>query len=152
MRSASPHRATQSSVILLVDDNNDGILARRSVLEELGYTVVAASSGEQALEVVEKQGVDLVVTDYKMQPLNGVELIGRLRETHPELPIILLSGFAEPLGLNAENTGASVVLQKSANELTTLLRSAKRLLQPAKKPAKSSVPVKTTEQSKGAAR
>ena len=151
MRSASPHRATQSSVILLVDDNNDGILARRSVLEELGYTVVAASSGEQALSIVEKQGVDLVVTDYKMQPLNGVELIGRLREMRPELPIILLSGFAEPLGLNAENTGASVVLQKSANELTTLLRSVKRLLQPAKKPAKSSVPVKTVGRAKGAA-
>ncbi len=151
MRSASPHRATQSALILLVDDNNDGILARRSVLEELGYTVVAANSGEEALNVVENQAIDLVVTDYKMKPLNGIELIARLRELRPQLPLILLTGFAEPLGLKPENTGASLVLQKSANELTTLLRSVKRLLQPPRKPPSSSSTLpKTPVRAKGA--
>ena len=142
MRSAPSHRPAHPAVILLVDDNHDGILARQSVLEELGYTVVAANSGEGALTQVASGGVDLVVTDYKMEPLNGIQLISSLRNTHPDLPIILLTGFADALGLNPENTGASVVLQKNANELGSLLRTAKRLLQPPRKPASSNV-VKT---------
>ncbi len=52
-------------------------------------------------------------------------------------PIILLTGFAESLGLRAENTGADVVIQKSANEVANLVRHAKRLLSPPKKPAGS---------------
>ena len=68
MRAASPLRASVRSAILLVDDNKDGNLARRSVLEELGYTVVSAASGSEALDLVQKQDFDLVVTDYRMSP------------------------------------------------------------------------------------
>ena len=121
-------------MILLVDDNRDGILARRSVLEELGYTVVGASSGFDALQNFERHNFDLVITDYKMSPMNGLELIRQLRERKFAKPIILLTGFAESLGLRTENTGADVVIQKSANEVATLVRNAKRLLTPKKPP------------------
>ena len=137
MRTAPSDRAPRAAVILLVDDNKDGVLARRSVLEEFGYKVVAASCGEAALEIVQHQGVDLVITDLKMKPVNGIELIRSLREIKPQLPIILLTGFADALGLNPETTGASVVLQKSSSELSMLLRNTKRLLQPPKKPMRS---------------
>jgi CheY-like chemotaxis protein len=137
MRSVPSYRASAPALIVLADDNRDGILARQSVLAELGYTVIAARCGEEALRVVESQPVDLVITDYKMNPVNGVELIGSLRQSYPNLPIILLTGFAESLGLTPENTGANVVLQKSANELSALLRAVKRLLQPPRKPAAS---------------
>jgi CheY-like chemotaxis protein len=69
--------------------------------------------------------------------MDGLELIRTLRERGIKIPIILLSGFAECIGLAPESTGADVVLQKSANEITNLARHAKRLLMPARKPAAS---------------
>ncbi len=137
MRSAPSNRAPCSGSILLVDDNGDGILARRTVLEELGYKVVSAGCGSDALQKVEKQNFDLVITDFKMSPMNGIELIGKLRELSFLNPIILLTGFADSVGMKPENTGADIVIQKSANEVATLVRHTKRLLQAPKKPARS---------------
>ena len=137
MRSALSNRVSSSACILLVDDNGDGILARRTVLEELGYKVVSAGCGSDALQKVEKQNFDLVITDFKMSPMNGLELIAKLRELSFLKPIILLTGFAESLGLKPETTGADVVIQKSANEVATLVRHTKRLVQAPKKPARS---------------
>ena len=74
-----------------------------------------------------------------MSPMGGLELIGKLREQNFRGPIILLTGFAETLGLSPENTGADIVIQKSANEVAALVRNTKRLLNPPKKPARSQV-------------
>jgi CheY-like chemotaxis protein len=137
MRSASPYRAAIQATILLVDDNDDGILARRSVLEELGYRVVSAKCGSEALRLAEKEALDLVITDYRMSPIDGLELITRLREKNFAKPIILLTGFAENLGLRPDATGADVVIQKSANEIVTLVRHTKRLLASPRKPVSS---------------
>ncbi len=137
MRSAPSNRVPNSACILLVDDNSDGILARRTVLEQLGYEVVSAGCGSDALQKVATQNFDLVITDFKMSPMNGVELIGKLRELSFLNPIILLTGFADSVGLKPENTGADVVMQKSANEVATLVRHTKRLVQAPKKPARS---------------
>jgi CheY-like chemotaxis protein len=136
MRSASLHRAPTDALILLVDDNKDGIIARRSILEELGYRVVTAGCGSDALDLHHQRTPDLVITDYRMSPMDGLELISLLRNRGFSNPIILLSGFAETLGMRAENTGADVVIQKSSNEVANLLRYTKRLLTP-KKPAAS---------------
>ncbi len=137
MRSASPYRASNQATILLVDDNTDGILARSSVLQELGYKVIPARCGSEALKLVDTETFDLVITDYKMSPVNGLELIKKLRENNFRNPIILLSGFADNLGLRADTTGADVVIQKSANEIVTLVRHTKRLLNAPRKPASS---------------
>ena len=134
MRSASSLRAPTPALILLVDDNRDGVIARRSVLEELGYRVVTAGCGSDALKSIEDGSFDLVITDYRMSPVNGLELISGLRKNGYQNPIILLTGFAESLGLRPENTGADVVIMKSANEVANLVRHTKRLLNP-KKPA-----------------
>ena len=112
-----------------------GILARRSVLEELGYEVISAACGGDALKLVAEHQFDLVVTDYKMSPMDGLELIKHLRAGNFQKPIILLSGFVENLGMRPESTGADAVLQKSANEVSNLLRHTKRLLNPPRKPA-----------------
>jgi CheY-like chemotaxis protein len=114
--------------ILLVDDNQDGLLVRRTVLEELGYGVSIASNGEEGLKLFESASFDVVVTDYRMPRMNGAELIQRIRKLNPNARIILLSGFVDPLGLTEENTGADVVLAKSSNEPAQLTRWVKRLL------------------------
>jgi CheY-like chemotaxis protein len=114
------------------------MLARKSVLQGLGYGIVAASSAEEALELVKEHQFDLVVTDFKMQHMNGVGLIAALRSGGHDVPVILLSGFAEKLGFNEAATGASLVIQKSANEVDHLVRGIKRLLSPpTRKPASS---------------
>jgi CheY-like chemotaxis protein len=114
-------------------------VARRTVLEELGYVVHTRLTGTEALEVFAAHLVDLVITDFRMPNMDGVELIARLRALRPDLPIILLSGFVEPLGLTEQSTGADVVLSKSAGELGFLLRSVRRLLsrQPLRKTVES---------------
>jgi len=126
--------------ILLVDDNAMGLAARRSVLEELGHKVVTCGAPQDALELCGKQRFDVVVTDYKMPKMNGLEFIGRLKKQHPGVSVILISGFADTLGLTEANTGADVVMQKRAHEVSLLIRSVNRLLRqqkPAKKAAAS---------------
>jgi two-component system response regulator HydG len=120
--------------ILLVDDNVSGSTARKTVLEELGHKIHVTSSGADALEQFAEHKFDLVVTDYKMPRMDGLELIGRLRKLQPEILIVLVSGFVDALGLSEATTGADAVIQKSANEVTHLVRSVNRLLR-RKKPA-----------------
>ena len=130
-----------SGRILLVDDNSMGLAARRSVLEELGHHVLTAGTAGDALDLCGKQGFDVVVTDYKMPKMNGVEFIGRLRKLHPATSVILISGFTDTLGLDEASTGADIVLQKSNNEVGQLIRAVNRLLRkqqaPPKKPSGS---------------
>ncbi len=123
--SNSSHPAAQ---ILLVDDNTQGLCARKSVLEELGYRITIASSAHEALEQFARQKFDLLITDYKMPRMNGLELIAHIRKQQPSIPVILLSGFVDTLGLSEETTGADIVLQKSHNEVVHLVRSVSRLL------------------------
>jgi CheY-like chemotaxis protein len=128
-----------SANILLVDENRSGRAARKSVLEELGHSVTTAACGEDALDRFSKAKFDLVVTGQRMARMNGVELIGKIRGLDQAVPIIMLSGFVDALGLTEANTGADLVLAKSANEVTHLIRAVSRLLRlkAAKKPPAS---------------
>jgi CheY-like chemotaxis protein len=121
--------------IILVDDNANGLTARRAVLEELGHKIVTASNGADGLELFGESKFDLVVTDYKMPRMDGLELIRRLRKLSPQVPIVLVSGFVDALGLNEANTGADAVVQKSSNEVTHLVRAVTRLMARKRKPA-----------------
>src|SRR5579872_5924829 len=128
MRSSMKLVPVANPNILLVDDNRDGLLVRKSLLEELGYRVQLAQNGEEGLKLYEASNFDVVVTDYRMPNMDGVELIGKIRKRNPNARIILLSGFVEPLGLTEENTGADAVIAKSSNEPAYLVRWVKRLL------------------------
>jgi CheY-like chemotaxis protein len=114
--------------ILLVDDNPDGLLVRRSLLEEFGYSVQIAVNGEEGLKLFETATFDVVVTDFRMPLMDGKQLIQRIRTLDPNARIILLSGFVEPLGLTEQNTGADAVIAKSSHEPAHLMRSVKRLV------------------------
>lgn len=80
--------------VLLVDDD-DGVLAiLHHTMAQLGWRVLAAENGEQALQSCRHQieSVDLVITDLQMPEMNGNELAKRLRALRPSLPIIFVSG------------------------------------------------------------
>lgn len=146
---ASAPRTTPGR-ILIVDDNSMGLLARRSVLEELGHEVYTAPAPHEALELCGKHQFDIIITDYKMPKMNGVEFISRLRKLHSSTSVILLSGFTDTLGLTESTTGADIVLQKSANEVSHLIRAVNRLQRrpPAKKKPAVSQAASRTEKRK----
>lgn len=81
--------------IILVVDDEPGIrrLAMRALREE-GFSVLEAGDGERALEIVEAGGVSVLVADVVMPRLNGVQLMERLARSHPQLPVVLMSGYA----------------------------------------------------------
>jgi CheY-like chemotaxis protein len=121
-------KSSVAARVLLVDDNRDGLLARKSLLEEQGFILATATNGEEAFEALSKTTFDLMVTDFRMPKLNGIELIQRVRPLHPALRIILLSGFVDEFGLDEKSTGADMVIAKGAHEISHLLRSVARLL------------------------
>lgn len=86
--------------ILLVDDDALTALGSADLIEDLGHAVVTAHSGREALGVVAaRDDIDLVVTDQAMPGMTGVALAEALRETRPDLPVILATGYgASPEG------------------------------------------------------
>ena len=113
--------------ILLVDDNAHGLKARRMILMDHGYEVETAASGEAAWESFQKNHFDIVVTDYRMGGMNGVELIRRIRASDNPARTVLLSGFIDCLGLNEQSTGADELISKTNKEVSDLLRTIKKL-------------------------
>lgn len=113
--------------ILLVDDNTHGLVARGLILKELGHTVVTATSGEEAWDLFQKNHFDIVVTDFRMGGMDGLQLIRLIRASESPARIILLSGFVNCLGMPASETGADEVIAKSSKEVQELLRAVRNL-------------------------
>jgi CheY-like chemotaxis protein len=113
--------------ILLVDDNTHGLKARRMILMDHGYEVETAASGEAAWEIFQKNQFDVVVTDYRMGGMNGVDLIQRIHASGSPARTVLLSGFIDCLGLTEQSTGADELISKTNKEVSDLLRAIKKL-------------------------
>jgi two-component system, OmpR family, response regulator CpxR len=84
-----------SDVILCVDDEENQLTMRKYLLESKGYSVLAASSGQQALDFLECHQIDLVLSDHLMPGLTGAELARQIKLHTPELPVILISALNE---------------------------------------------------------
>ena len=84
-----------SETILLVEDDPKLILLSERILGRLGYTVLLARNGEEAIETMETHGerVDLVVSDVVMPLLSGGPLAEKLRLSHPSVPVMFMSGY-----------------------------------------------------------
>jgi PAS domain S-box-containing protein len=101
---AEPQMRPGGLKVLLVDDE---ALVRRSVgymLRNLGHAVIEAASGEEALDVLARSpGIGLLLSDYQMGGMSGVALIRRVRDSHPGMPMLLMSGYS-----SVEAAGAGV--------------------------------------------
>ena len=82
--------------ILMVDDDKNARLYFRALLEGAGYTVSSAANGAEALEVMERELVDLVVLDVMMPGMDGYEFTRTLREGDNDLPILMVSAKQLP--------------------------------------------------------
>lgn len=95
-----------SAQILLVDDENNILTALRRLFFDEDYEVHVASTAEGAIEILEKQEVDLIIADYRMPGMNGTEFFKRARQKQPDAIRIILSGYADVQALtDAINEG-----------------------------------------------
>jgi CheY-like chemotaxis protein len=99
-----------SETILLVDDEEMITGVGKAMLEELGYGVVVAKSGEQAVDVVRRNGheIGLMVLDLIMPGMDGGKTFDCIRKIRPSMPVILSSGYAL-------NDQASAIMQRGCN-------------------------------------
>ncbi len=88
-------KAAQRVRILIVDDDDDVRNVAAALVEEIGYDVEAAESGEAALRLLEPDRFALVITDVAMPGMTGVDLARQIRSEMPDLPIIFASGYAD---------------------------------------------------------
>jgi PAS domain S-box-containing protein len=102
--------ARGAETILLVDDEDMIINVCQAMLEKLGYTVIAARGGAQAIDIVRQRGkrIDLVILDLIMPGMDGGQAFDQIRAIAPDLPVVLASGYA----INGQATG---IMQRGCN-------------------------------------
>ncbi|HXV00400.1 MAG TPA: PAS domain S-box protein [Caulobacteraceae bacterium] len=99
---ASADPTGQPLTVLAVDDDSLVLINAAFMLEDLGHRVLTAISASEALGILDRESVDLVVTDFAMPKVNGLQLVEKIAQKHPGLPVILATGFAElPAGVSA---------------------------------------------------
>ena len=118
--------------ILVVDDDKNTRMYFGAVLENNGYTVTVANNGEEALDVMGKEHIDLVVLDVMMPQMDGYEFTKTLRECDNNLPILMVSAKQMPTDKNKGfAAGTDDYMTKPVNQdeflyrIKALLRRAK---------------------------
>jgi CheY-like chemotaxis protein len=91
----SPTTDRPPRVVLCVDDEQTPLILRKLVLEKAGYSVLTANSATEALEILSREPVDLLLSDQLMPGAVGTELARKVKAVYPQLPIIVLSGVNE---------------------------------------------------------
>ncbi len=85
-----------TKTILVVDDEPESLRSLGEVLSDLGYEIVARPSGREALSAAQDRAAfDLVITDFRMPGMNGLEFITSLRRVMPEIPVIMLTAYGD---------------------------------------------------------
>ena len=80
--------------ILLIDDEESILKSLAALLGTAGHETMAARTGAEAMELIQAEAFDLVITDIRMAPMDGMELLRRAAEEKPELPVIVVSAFS----------------------------------------------------------
>ncbi|TVQ04929.1 MAG: sigma-54-dependent Fis family transcriptional regulator [Balneolaceae bacterium] len=112
--------------ILITDDEKSIRNALREILEFENYSVIEAENGEQALQAIEKENPDLVMLDIKMRGMDGIEVLEKIKESKPELPVIMISGHGNiKIAVEATKIGAFDFLEKppDLNRLLVSIRN-----------------------------
>lgn len=83
--------------ILIVDDQRSIRNTIKELLEMESHTPITAGDAMEALEIIENQRIDMVISDIKMPNMDGTELLSKIRATHPDIAVIMISGHADIL-------------------------------------------------------
>ena len=113
--------------VLIVDDEKNIRAGLGKAIEMDGHNVILAEDGQRALEIVESDEIDLIIADLKMPRISGEELLKRIVQTYPTLPVIILTGHGTiESAVRAMRDGAYDFLTKPVNldRLSLLVKRA----------------------------
>jgi CheY-like chemotaxis protein len=113
--------------ILVVEDDRPNRELLGKVLRQEGYQVLEACDGDIALKILQALPCDLVITDFLMPMLNGIEFVKQLRSLQPQMPIIFITGYLTAISDKKIVDEAAEILAKPF-ELNVLRSSVRRLL------------------------
>ncbi len=114
---------TQQYSILVVDDEENIRWLYKEELEEEGYSITAAASGEEALQMIPETKPDLVVMDIKMPGISGVDTLIKIKEMDKNIPVILCSAYGDyKQDFTTWASDAYVVKAASLDELKKAIR------------------------------
>jgi two-component system, OmpR family, response regulator CpxR len=125
-------------VILCVDDNEQELSVLKFMLATNGYRVVSATNGQEAIGIFAEIAVDLVLADFAMPQMNGNQLVDRLKQLAPHIPMILLG---DPQKMGSDIHAADVLLGKKNCSAQELLERIKVMSARKRGPRKGSVRV-----------
>ncbi len=129
--------------ILLIDDDQAHRLMLRENLQDRGYLVIEADSGEVGIESLQSKMADLVLLDIKMPGMGGMEALRKIKALNPALPVIMMTAYATvQTAIEALKMGAGDYLLKPLNidELDEAIQAAIHPVSESKTEARSSVP------------
>jgi DNA-binding NtrC family response regulator len=118
---------TRKARVLVVDDEASARQGMQLLLTQEGYEVALAAHGKEALELLAERPCDVVVTDLKMPEMDGIALLGAIREKHGSLPVIVITAFGDVTSaVSAMRAGAEHYLVKPVDfdELSVALERA----------------------------
>ncbi|MCK5837126.1 MAG: sigma-54-dependent Fis family transcriptional regulator [Desulfobacula sp.] len=99
--------------ILIVDDEKNYPMIIKELLQEEGYTSLTASSGMEALDILNTELIDLVLTDVKMPGMSGIQLLKEIKKTNPDLPVIIMTAYGSvEKAVDAMHMGAYTFILK----------------------------------------
>ncbi len=116
-------------VILIVDDEEGIRESLSGILEDEGYSIVTAESGEQALKIVQEQPPDLILLDVWLPEMDGLEALQEIKAIRKEIPVIMISGHGNvEVAVKSTKIGAYDFLEKPLS-LERILLSSRRALE-----------------------
>jgi two-component system NtrC family response regulator len=114
--------------ILLIDDEPAQITSIKSFLKRRAYSVLTANSGEEGLSYIAEGNIDLVLTDFRMPDMNGLEVVHEIKKRNPEIPVVVITAFSDTKdAVKVMKEGAFDYLSKpiDLDELEILVNKAK---------------------------
>ena len=125
-------------VILCVDDNEQELSVLKFMLATNGYRVLSALNGQEAISVFAETAIDLVLADFAMPQMNGNQLVNRLKQIAPHIPMILLG---DPQKMGGDIHAADALLAKKNCSSQELLEKIKVMSARKRGPRKAVQPV-----------
>ena len=114
--------------ILVVDDEKNYTMIIGEILQEEGYASITASSGMEALDILNNEIIDLILTDVKMPGMSGIQLLENIKEINPDIPVIIMTAYGSvEKAVNAMHRGAYTFILKPFENQALIAHIAKAL-------------------------
>ncbi len=114
--------------ILIVDDEKNYTMIIGEILQEEGYASISASSGMEALDILNNEIIDLVLTDVKMPGMSGIQLLENIKEINPDIPVIIMTAYGSvEKAVDAMHRGAYTFILKPFENQALIAHIAKAL-------------------------